>query len=83
VGASHLGAGRCHRFWFGFIRNYVNGSVKLNNNTLAGPDTNEYVTNVIHGSLSCQGNSPAAQVGDSGGSPSQVTRRKTGQCSIL
>lgn len=70
-------------FWFGFIRNHVNGSVKLNNNILVDPDANEYVTNVINGSLSCQGNSPAAQIGDSGGSPNQVTGRKTGQCSIL
>jgi hypothetical protein len=70
-------------FWFGFIRNHVSGSVKLNNNILVDPDANEYVTNVIHGSLSCQGNSPAAQIGDSGGSPNQVTGRKTGQCSIL
>jgi hypothetical protein len=70
-------------FWFGFIRNHVNGSVKLNNNILADPDANEYVTNVIHGSLSCQGNSPAPQVGDSEGSPNQVTGRKTGQCSSL
>jgi hypothetical protein len=70
-------------FWFGFIRNHVNGSVKLNNNVLADPDANEYVTNVIHGSLHCRGNSPAPQVGDSQGLPNQVTGVKTGQCRIL
>jgi hypothetical protein len=44
------------------------------------PDGNEYVTNVIHGSLNCAGNSPAAQVGDSQGEPNQVTGSTTGQC---
>jgi hypothetical protein len=38
------------------------------------------VTNTIHGSLNCQGNSPAPQVGDSEGGPNQVTGQKTGQC---
>ena len=70
-------------FWFGFIRNHVNGSVKLNNNVLADPDGNEYVTNTIHGSLNCSGNSPAPQVGDSEGLPNRVTGRKTGQCVAL
>ena len=67
-------------FWFGFIRNHVNGSVNLNNNVLADPDGNEYVTNSINGSLNCAGNSPAPQVGDSEGSPNEVTGRKIGQC---
>jgi hypothetical protein len=67
-------------FWFGFIRNHVNGSVNLNNNVLTDPDANEYVTNTIHGSLNCTGNSPAPQVGDSEGLPNQVTGVKTGQC---
>jgi hypothetical protein len=66
--------------WFGFIRNNVNGSVNLNDNVLFDEDANEYVTNAIHGSLNCAGNSPAPQVGDSEGSPNQVTGRKTGQC---
>jgi len=70
-------------FWFGFIRNHVNGSVNLNNNVLADPDGNEYVTNVIHGSLNCSGNSPAAQVGDSEGLPNQVTGQRTGQCAAV
>jgi hypothetical protein len=70
-------------FWFGFIRNRVNGSVNLNNNVLADPDGNEYVTNVINGSLNCLGNSPAPQVGDSEGSPNVVNGPKTGQCANL
>ena len=67
-------------FWMGFIRNHVNGSVNLSGNVLVDPDGNEYVTNSIHGSLSCFGNSPAPQVGDSEGSLNHVTGAKTGQC---
>ena len=67
-------------FWMGFIRNDVNGSVNLNDNVLVDPDGNEYVSNTIRGSLNCRGNSPAPQVGDSGGSPHRVTGAKTGQC---
>jgi hypothetical protein len=61
----------------------VNGSVRLNNNVLADPDGNEYVTHMIHGSLHCRGNSPAPQIGDSEGSPNHVTGAKTGQCAQL
>jgi hypothetical protein len=64
----------------GFIRNNVHGSVTLNDNVLVDPDGNEFVTNTIHGNLNCTGNSPAPQLGDSGGEPNDVTGRKTGQC---
>jgi hypothetical protein len=67
-------------FWNGFIRNTVNGSVNFNGNVVADPDGNEVVTNTIHGNLNCAGNDPAAQIGDSEGSPNQVTGRKTGEC---
>ncbi len=70
-------------FWFGFIRNHVDGTVKLRNNVLEDPDGNEYVTNTIHGSLQCSGNSPAPQVGDSEGLPNVVTGRKSGQCATV
>ena len=70
-------------FWMGFIRNNVNGSVNLNNNMLADPDGNEYVTNKINGSLNCSGNDPAPQVGDSEGSPNIVNGQKTGQCTAV
>jgi hypothetical protein len=70
-------------FWFGFIRNSVKGSVTLNDNVLEDPDGNEYVTNTIQGSLSCFGNSPAPQVGDSEGEPNQVSGAKIGQCANL
>ena len=67
-------------FWFGFIRNHVMGTVTLRDNVLEDTDGNEYVTNTIHGSLKCSGNSPAAQVGDSQGLENVVTGRKAGEC---
>ena len=70
-------------FWMGFIRNDVRGSVNLNDNVLVDEDGNEYVTNTIHGSLNCSGNSPAPQVGDSEGESNVVTGAKTGQCAGL
>ena len=70
-------------FWFGFIRNHVNGTVTLVHNVVDDPDGNEYVTNTIHGSLVCFGNSPAPQIGDSEGSPNLVTGAKKGQCAGL
>jgi hypothetical protein len=45
------------------------------------PDSTEIVTNTISGNLICQGNSPAAQIGDSGGSPNDVGGNKIGECS--
>jgi hypothetical protein len=71
-------------FWFGFIRNDVRGGVTLTNNvSTEDPDSNEFVTNTIRGSLECSGNSPAPQVGDSEGEPNVVTGQKLGQCADL
>jgi len=70
-------------FWQGFFRNSVSGSVNFNNNTLVDPDGNEVQTNTIDGNLNCSGNDPAPQVGDSGGSPNNVTGQKTGQCTTV
>jgi hypothetical protein len=67
-------------FWQGFIRNQVSGSVTFSNNTVLDPDGNEFVTNTIHGSLSCWGNDPAPQVGDSEGEDNIVSGATSGQC---
>ena len=67
-------------FWNGFIRNTVHGPVNVLGNVVADPDGNEVVTNTIYGSLNCAGNDPAPQVGDSEGSPNNVTGSETGQC---
>ena len=69
-------------FWLGFIRNTVHGSVNLSNNTLGDPDANEFVTNTIRGNLVCHNNVPAPHVGDSGGSPNNVSGRKVDQCAV-
>ncbi len=69
-------------FWLGFIRNTVRGTVTLSNNHMDDPDANEYVTNTIKGNLVCHDNSPAPQVGDSGGPPNVVTGRKVDQCAV-
>ena len=50
---------------------------------LIDTDGNEYVTNTIHGSLNCADNVPKPQVGDSEGSPNQVTGPVTGQCTAV
>lgn len=69
--------------WFGFIRNEVSGAVSFQNNKMLDPDAMEFVTNDIRGSLKCSGNSPAPQVGDSGGAPNEVTGAKLGQCKMI
>ena len=69
-------------FWLGFIRNTVHGTVNLSNNKLDDPDANEYVTNKIRGNLLCRHNHPAPHVGDSEGSPNEVSGRKIGQCNV-
>jgi hypothetical protein len=61
--------------------NTIGGNLIFSNNaSVQDPDSNEVVTNQIHGNLICQGNSPAVQVGDSGGSPNTVLGHKSGQC---
>jgi hypothetical protein len=75
--------------WFGIIRNHVGGNVIATDTvgTRLGdddtPDSTEIVTNVIAGNLICQHNSPAAQIGDSGGSPNTVAGNKIGECAGL
>jgi hypothetical protein len=69
--------------WFGFIRNQVEGTVNVHNNTFADEDATEIVTNTIEGNLICQHNDPAAQFGDSGGIPNTVEGKKLGECATL
>lgn len=72
-----------HTCWFGVIRDTVGGSVRLIGIRLGDPDANEVVTNTIGGNLSCFGNDPAPQVGDSQGQPNVVGGQKRGQCAGL
>jgi len=72
--------------WFGALRNTVRGNVVITNNVgvttgdLGTPDSTEIATNTVAGSLICFGNSPAAQIGDSGGSLNVVGGLKLGEC---
>ena len=66
--------------WLGYIRNVQRGTVEFRNNTSADPDSTEITTNKVWGLLACSGNSPAAQIGDSGGTPNTVLGRVTGEC---
>ena len=62
--------------WFGALRNKVGGNVIVAKNvgvttgdTPSTLDSTEIATNTISRNLICFGNSPAAQIGDSGGAP--------------
>ncbi len=75
--------------WFGFIRNYTRGYVAIKNDVgvtigdLGTLDSTEIATNTIGGNLICSGNSPVAQIGDSGGTPNVVGGQKIGECAGL
>lgn len=75
--------------WMGFIRNTVHGVVTIADNyanplwLAQGPDSTEVATNTIWGALNCSGNTPAAQLGDSGGSLNTVHGSATGECVSL
>ncbi len=76
-------------WWIGLFRNTVAGNVifSKNSGTKTGDtgelDSSEVATNTIGGNLICQGDMPAAQIGDSGGSVNTVSGRAIGQCSSL
>jgi hypothetical protein len=72
-----------HSCWLGFFRNTVSNDVRYNGNKTSDPDGNEVATNAIGGDLSCNGNNPAPQVGDSGGAPNAVSGHVRGQCKKL
>jgi hypothetical protein len=76
----------------GLLRNTVGGNVIFSktSGTQTGeppfegiPDSSEVADNVISGNLICQGNSPAAQIGDSGGGPNIVGGNAIGECASL
>jgi hypothetical protein len=66
--------------WLGLFRDTVMHNVDFNGNVTGDPDGNEMGNNVVVGNLSCSGNSPAAQFGDSGAGPSTVLGNANGQC---
>jgi hypothetical protein len=79
--------------WIGLLRNTVGGNVIFSHTagTQTGdeppfigiPDSTEVADNVISGNLICQGNAPAAQIGDSLGGPNAVGGKAIGECASL
>lgn len=69
--------------WIGFIRNVQHGDMIIAGNRSADPDSTEVVSNRIWGTLACFANTPAAQVGDSGGKKNIVYGLKLGECAAL
>jgi hypothetical protein len=78
-----------HGLWIGFLRNKVSGGMYLVNNSAADPahdpgsDSMEVADNTVSGTLSCLGNTPNAQLGDSGGGPNLVSGHALGECAAL
>ena len=68
--------------WMGALRNQVRGSVFTAANTMADPDANEVLANVIRGSIACFANTPATQYGDSMSSPNKVRGKAFGECAF-
>ena len=68
--------------WLGSLRDDVHGNFSVVDNKLADPDADEINTNYVNGSLTCLGNAPAVQFGDSSGSPNVVNGTAEGQCSL-
>jgi hypothetical protein len=66
--------------FFGMFRVHVGGSLINHNIINSDPDGNEVVTNVVRGSIVCDGNSPADQFGDSNGQANEVGGFAVGQC---
>jgi hypothetical protein len=69
--------------WLGMFRVTANNNVTLSGNTTADPDGNEIAHNTVLGNLSCSGNVPANQAGDSAGGKNIVRGNASGQCSGL
>jgi len=66
--------------WLGAVRDDVGGSAVFSDNSMNDPDANEMVANVVSGDLTCFGNVPKVQFGDSGGSSNIVGVSATGEC---
>ena len=69
--------------WLGMFRVTASNNVSLTGNTTADPDGNEIAHNTVLGNLSCSGNVPPNQAGDSAGGPNIVLGKASGQCSGL
>jgi hypothetical protein len=76
----------------GALTMYLDGDTIHGNVTSTGggpgPSFDPYINfpikdNTIDGNLICQGNTPAAQLGDSGGTENAVGKKRIGECAGL
>ena len=66
--------------WLGTLRDQVGRSVTFAGNTLGDPDGSEVANNLVDGNMSCSGDVPAVQFGDSGAAPNIVGGYASGEC---
>jgi hypothetical protein len=66
--------------YIGSFRDRVGGSIAFVGNTTSDPDGNELGSNLARGNVTCRGNLPATQFGDSGAAPNMVGGLAFGQC---
>jgi hypothetical protein len=66
--------------YLGSFRDRVGGSIAFVGNTTSDPDGNELGSNLAQGNVTCVGNLPATQFGDSLAAPNMVGRLAVGQC---
>jgi hypothetical protein len=66
--------------YLGSFRDRVGGSIAFVGNTTSDPDGNELGSNLARGNVTCRGNLPATQFGDSGAAPNMVGGLAIGQC---
>ena len=66
--------------YFGGLRDDVAGNFVFSHDTTSNADSNEVIGNEIHHNVSCVGDSPAVQFGDSGSGPNVVSDKASGQC---
>jgi len=65
--------------WMGAFRNTVRGNMQVTNN-IGAPDAAEIANNIVYGNLTCSGNNPQVELGDSDGGPNEVAGNATGEC---
>ena len=68
--------------WIGILRNRVTGSFVDSGNTFADPDANEALQNTVQRNITCTGNTPTVQFGDSGATQNVVTGKASGECAF-
>ena len=66
--------------FLGVFRDTITENFELKDNVDGDPDGNEIANNTVVDNLSCDGNSPSPQIGDSGGGPNTVFGHTNGQC---